>query len=234
MVAAVVVIAAFVVTLVISGDDDEQSADPTSSGPEEPGSDEPSSGGSQSEEPTTSDPATGSPSDGTTTTDPQIDPNVEPGDGSTITGDGYTFTLPDAAWTDVTDEAGKIPGGGSIDTFVVLGSSIAVAQSNVIVEAIPSPASSPEELEALWKRNVSSSDGATTVDIPDIEIDGERAIGIEVPDRSNNAGVPLTQIVYLTLHGGTQYSIGLSYPRSGDSISKGDFEKLLASWTWTA
>lgn len=167
------------------------------------------------------------------------EPTSEPTETTTssrgdVAGDGYTYDLPDVGWTDATDEAGTL-GAPTIDTVIVLGSSIELSQSNIIIEALgDGGADSLEDLEGLWKRNLGGADGATPTDIDDIEIAGERAIGVRIEDRVNANGDPITQIAYLALHDGQQYSIGLSFPSSGDTVSEGDFEKVLDSWAWTS
>lgn len=212
--AALVVIAAFVVTLVVTTGDDD---------PNEAATDNPSS------EPT-SETTSESSSPSSPSTAVSSDPPAEPGKG-TIIGDGYQYDLPAAGWTDASDGAEEL--GGTIDTIIVLGSSIQTAQSNILVEALSAgPATELEELEQLWKRNLSSTDNATPVDIEDTTIDGERAIGVSIDDRKNLNGDLIKQVAYLTLHEGNQYSIGLSFPAQDDVVSQPDFQKVLDSWTW--
>lgn len=157
----------------------------------------------------------------------------EPATGDQITGDGYSYNLPRSGWQDATAEAKASGSGGAIDSIAVLGSSLAMAQSNILVEALPAGgADSPEQIEPLWKRNLAGNDGAQPQDIEDVEIDGERAVGVEINDRENVRGVLVDQIVYLTVHEDMQYSLALTYPAQGDSVSEPDFRKALASWTW--
>lgn len=167
----------------------------------------------------------------TDATDATGQPSVAPAEGDPVPGKGYTFRLPATGWQEATQEAQDLA--GTIDTAIILGSSIQLAQSSVIVEALDAgPATSVDDLAGLWKRNLSGVDGATPVDVDETTIDGERAIGVRIEDRVNEAGDPITQVVYLALHAGQQYSIGLSFPREGDTTSEGDFAALLASWTW--
>lgn len=227
IVAAVLLVAgAFALTLVLVGGGDdapdeasssqatsEATTDPTESDPTEP---------TEPTDPTTS----GSPTDEPSTDEPQ------PGDGD-IVGDGYSYDLPAAGWKDASVDAKDLA--GTIDTAIVLGASINMAQSSIIVEALSAGGvESLEDLESLWKRNLSSSDNATPVDIEDITIDGERAIGVRIDDRVNNEGTPISQIAYLTLRDGMQYSIGLSLPQTGDDVSEGDFRTMLDSWSWSS
>lgn len=224
--AVVVVIAAFAVTLLVTrgGDDgpDETSATDSSTGsPSEPTSESTSKSGSESPDPTASEP---------TESD---SPTSDPVPGDVVSGDGYTYELPATGWKEASQEAKGLA--ATIDTAIILGASIDLSQSSIIVEALSAgPASSVDDLEGLWKRNLASTDGATPVDIDDATIDGERAIGVRIEDRVNNAGDPITQVAYLALHEGMQYSIGLSFPQSGDVTSEDDFDTLLSSWTWTS
>ena len=55
--------------------------------------------------------------------------------GGDVEGDGYTYDLPNDSWTEATDEAADLDA-PTIDTVVVLGSSIELSQSNIIVEAL--------------------------------------------------------------------------------------------------
>ncbi|MFB9313450.1 hypothetical protein [Nocardioides plantarum] len=220
------VAAAFTVTLVVVGNDDGDKA------PDEASSSDASS--QPTSDPTASDPTATDSSDPTDpTSDPTTGTSAPPvGDGD-ISGDGYSYDLPATGWKDASSDAKKLA--DTIDSAIVLGSSINLAQSSIIVEALSAGgAESLEDLEPLWKRNLSSTDNATPVDIADTTIDGERAIGVKIEDRLNNAGDPITQIAYLALHNGNQYSIGLSYPKTGDTTSVDDFKKMLASWRWSS
>ena len=155
--------------------------------------------------------------------------------GDTIAGDGYTFELPGVGWEDALDRAEELDAGPTIDAFIILGSNPELAQSNIIVEELSAGgAASVDDLAGQWKRNLSGTDGATIIDIDDIEIDGERAIGTRIPDRINVDGLEITQVAYLTIHDGRQYSIGLTLQREGDPVSEADFERFLDSWRWTS
>lgn len=205
--AAALVVAAFVVTLVVASDNDAGT--------------EPTGAGATSAAP----PSSGTPETST----------ASPATGDLVSGDGYSFRLPGVGWQDALDETEGLDPGGTIDAFVILGSSVALAQSNILVEALSAgPASDVEDLEDLWKRNLASTDDATPVDIDDTSVAGERAIGVEISDRTNDAGTAIVQVAYLVLHEGNQYSIALTYPAAGDAVSRADFEKVLASWEWTS
>lgn len=222
--AVLLVAAAFTITLVVVGNDGEgepgqaSSSDATSDPTTEPTS---SSGTPETSAPTE---PTGEPTDETTTRTPTAD-----GD---IVGEGYSYDLPAPGWRDASSEAKELA--ETIDTAIILGSSLDLSQSSIVVEALNSGfASSLEQLEAPWKRNLSSTDDATPVDIAETSIAGERAIGVRIDDRLNDAGDPIRQIAYLVLHEDRQYSIALSFPGSGDVTSQADFEEMLASWSWT-
>ncbi|MCW2816864.1 MAG: hypothetical protein JWN84_4319 [Nocardioides sp.] len=221
--AVALVVAAFVVTLVVTRGDDEPEQASSSSSSSEPTSE------------ATSEETSSEPTETTEPTEPtEDDPSTatsDPAPGDVITGDGYSYSLPAAGWKDASADAKELA--ATIDTAIILGASIDMSQSSIIVEALTAgTASSLDDLEGLWKRNLSSSDGATPVDIEETTLDGERAIGVRIEDRVNNAGLPITQVAYLALHDGRQYSIGLSFPQSGDEVSEGDFETMLASWSW--
>lgn len=206
------VIAAVVVTLVVAGGDDDPgtAATSTSAAPSDPTSD-------PTDEPTS---------------DVSIAP--DPASDDAILGDGYSFELPGVGWQDALDEAQSSGLGSTLDTIIILGTSLDLAQSNILVEAL-SAGGAPdlEALEGQWKRNLSGSDGAVPDDIPDITIGGERAIGVRFSDRENVNGFFIDQVAYLTLHNGNQYSIALSLPSENDSVSEDDFDKVLATWIWT-
>jgi hypothetical protein len=212
VVAVLLVGAAFAVTLVVAGRGDDDPAEATSSRPTA---------------------ATSSPTDETSTPSATA-PSTAPGTAATdVVGDGYGYDLPAPGWKDASQDAQRLA--PTIDTAIILGSSIDLSQSSIIVEALSSgSASSVDDLADLWKRNLSSTDNATPVDIAETTIAGERAIGVRIEDRVNNAGIPITQVAYLALHDGRQYSVGLSFPQEGDAISEGDFATMLDSWSWTS
>lgn len=152
---------------------------------------------------------------------------------SAIVGSGYYFELPGIDWRDALDEARSNELEAMLDSIIILGPSLDLAQSNILVEALTAgEASDLDALRAEWKRNLSGDDGAVPDEIPDITIDGEPAIGVRFTDRENASGLLIDQIAYLTLHEGSQYSVALSLPSQDDAVSEVAFSKLLASWTW--
>ncbi len=169
------------------------------------------------------------PTDSPTSPTETADPSTQ----GKITGDGYTYDLPGPGWNDASSEGASLA--PTIDTIAVLGTDTDNAQSNILVEALPAgSATDVKRLQPIWERNLSGSDNATPTSIDDITIDGERAVGVQIDDRVNKAGVAITQIAYLTLHDGNQFSIALSLPKEGDTYSRDDFKKALDSWTWTS
>lgn len=181
--------------------------------------------------------------------DPSGDPSSDASDGPTVAassepasavpddailGQGYYFELPGIGWQDAIDETRSSGLGATLDSIIILGDSLDVAQSNILVEALTAGgAADLEALEEQWKRNLSGVDGAVPDDLPDITIDGERAIGVRFTDRENVNGLLIDQVAYLALHDGNQFSVALSLPSADDTVSEADFEKVLASWTWT-
>lgn len=226
--AVVVVVAAFVVTIVVTSggdDDDPDEARTSDTGSPTESSDTASTETTESTEPTES----GDP------TDPEpADPTASELPDGVFGGEGYTFTVP-TGWADASAEADGIPNAQWVDAIIVLGSSLELSQSNVIVEALSAGAAdAPEDLENLWKRNLASSDNPTITDNDGTTIDGERAIGVTIDGRTNAGGIAITQLCYLVLHDGRQYSIGLTFPKENDDVSQGDFEAMLSSWSWTS
>ena len=213
VVAVLVVIAALVVTVVFTrGDDNAGPAGPA-------GTDQGT--GVASGEPTTA------PSSAAATAGADVPDKA-------IIGAGYYFELPGIGWQNALDEAQSSGLGATLDSIIILGSSLDLAQSNILVEALTAGgAPDLEALEEQWKRNLSGADGAVPDDLPDITIDGERAIGVRFTDRENVNGLLIDQVAYLTLHEGNQFSVALSLPSADDVVSEADFEEVLASWTWT-
>ncbi|MAS55593.1 MAG: hypothetical protein CMJ44_13405 [Pimelobacter sp.] len=222
MVGALVVVAAVVVTLVVTtGGDDAGTAgdDSTTSATSDPG-------GTPSENE-----GTGS----TETSDPTPSDDPPPSTEGAISGDGYTFELPGVGWQDALAEAQASGLGATLDSIIILGTSLDLAQSNILVETLTSGgAPDLESLEGQWKRNLGGSDGAVPDDIDDITIDGERAIGVRFSDRVNVNDFVIDQVAYLTIHDGNQYSIALTLPSENDAVSEDDFAKVLDSWSWTS
>jgi hypothetical protein len=223
---AIVVVVALVVTLVVTtGDEPEQAQD------------DPTASSTDGSEETTEDPTDGATDESTESTEGPTDEATEepvepPADA--VVGNGYYFELPGIGWQDAIDEARSSDLGSTLDAIIVLGTSLDLAQSNILVEALTAGgAPDLESLEDAWKRNLSGNDGAVPEDIPEITLDGERAIGVRFTDRENVNGVLIDQVVYLALHEGNQYSVALSLPSENDDVSEADFEKVLDSWTWT-
>ncbi len=205
---ALVMVAAIAVSLVVTGQDD----DPTASG------------------------GAGDDTAGQTTPTPEPSPTptepapVPPADA--LVGAGYFYELPGIGWTDISD-ARQLADAPTVDTMSALGTTFRNASANILVEAFTSGGiTEPEDLESQWKRNIVGGTDVTPRDLPDRDIDGERAIGIAI-ERDNDAGVSVRQRAYLVLHDGNQFSIALSYPAGTDDIALADFEKALDSWRWT-
>ena len=152
--------------------------------------------------------------------------------GDTITGDGYSYALPED-WHDVTEQAlsGNPP--GAIDTVTAWGEQFNGAPANVIVEIGPAVGvSDPEELRSTWESNMAAATQATPEQIDGTEIGGETAIGTEIR-RSNQNGIDIVQIAYLTIHEGNAYSVALSTNADSEDEARGTFDELLSSWSWT-
>ncbi len=178
----------------------------------------------------TSEPTSKTTSETETSTEP-TSPTGTGAAGDPVTGDGYRYALPTGEWRDRSDQAATL--GATIDTVIVLGPSVELSQSAVFVEVLPNPGvDDVTDIRDAWARNVKANDGATTEPIDPITVDGEPAVGVDVANRKNNAGVKIKQRAYLTLHDDLQVGIYLTYPASGDAVSVDDFQKVLDSWRW--
>lgn len=163
-------------------------------------------------------------------TDPTTDPTgPAPGD---ISGNGYSFALPDA-WQDVT--ADVLAGGqaGATDLAVAWGTSLEAARANLIVETgFASGETDPEALRAAWESNMAGATGATPEDNGTETFDGETAIAVKI-SRVNENDVAIEQFGYLTIHDGDLYSVILS-AEAGDEKAQDAFADILESWTWSS
>jgi hypothetical protein len=167
-------------------------------------------------------------------TDPTTDATEVTPDptGSSISGNGYTFALPDA-WQDVT--ADVLAGGqaGATDLAVAWGTSLEAARANLIVETgFASGETDPEALRDAWESNMAGATGATPEDNGTETFDGETAIAVKI-SRINENDVAIEQFGYLTIHDGDLYSVILS-AEAGDEKAQDAFGEILDSWTWSS
>ena len=207
----VLIVGAVVTVVLVAGDgDDDPEADPTSETSSETET--------ETETETSSDPPS---------------PTESGAAGDPVPGDGYQYALPTSEWQNRSDQAASL--GATIDTVITLGPSVELSQSAIFIEVLPNPGvENVEDIRAAWARNVKGTDGATTQPIESVTVDGEPAVGVDVGNRENNAGVPIKQRAYLTLHDDLQVGIYLTYPASGDSVSLGDLQRVIDSWRWNA
>ncbi len=151
-------------------------------------------------------------------TEPQRAPRSPARPATPCAGDGYRYALPTGEWRNRSDQASTL--GATIDTVIVLGPSVELSQSAIFVEVLPNPGvDDVADIRDAWARNVKSNDGATTATIDPVTVDGEPAVGVDVANRKNNAGVAIKQRAYLTLHDDLQVGIYLTYPAAGDDVS---------------
>lgn len=149
----------------------------------------------------------------------------------TLAGNGYSYTLPNG-WSEVTDEAlaGNPP--GAIDTVSAWGERFNGAPANIIVEVGSAQGTSdPEELRQGWEANMGAVTNSTPKPIDDTTIANETAIGTEIR-RSNENGIDIVQIAYLTVHDGNAYSVALSTNAETEDEARSEFEMILNSWSW--
>lgn len=199
----------------LGGDDEEPSADDPSS--------EPTTTGTTSTEPASAEP--------TATEDTDLS------DGLTVYGDGYVFDLPEG-WEDGSDEIGSQPETAAIDTISLWeGDSIASARANLIVEAASSYGNDdPDAMADDWKRAMVGSlqSVATTPveqeDLPDRELDGEAAVGVEV-SYENQYNADIRQLAYMTVHDGRQYGVTVTIVND-DAETEPIYYDALDSWQW--
>jgi flagellar basal body-associated protein FliL len=151
--------------------------------------------------------------------------------GEKLTGQGYTYELPED-WNEATDEAKGQDAPGTIDTVSIWGEKLDGSQANVIVEASSGVGDADlESLRSTWESNMSGASGSTPMDYDGTTIDGEEAIGAKF-ERDNTAGTAIVQIAYLTVHDGTAYSVILSTQQDKADEAMRAYDDLLGSWTW--
>ncbi len=172
------------------------------------------------------------------TTEPTATEDTDLSDGLTVYGDGYVFDLPEG-WRDGSDEIGTDPGTASIDTLSLWeGDDIASARANLIVEAASSYGNDDVgDLAETWKQTmVSSLDAVATAgveqqDLPDRELGGESARGVEVRYQ-NQYDADIRQLAYLAIHDGRQYGVTVTIVNN-DSAVEPIYDDVLDSWQWT-
>ncbi|MBM9460787.1 hypothetical protein JK386_12825 [Nocardioides sp. zg-536] len=181
------------------------------------------------------DPTTSQGTDGTDTpTTPDASETSEVPDigGPTIEGLGYTVQVP-KGWTDGTEPfRADNPGLTTLDRVLLWGTTFNTSRANVIVETQSSYGSTdPEDLKDAWKRALVASDPTATIrDIPDASIGGQPAKGVEI-ERTNDAGVAVSQRSFLVISGDKGYSITVSLKKGDDKVFD-EFDKILSTWRW--
>jgi hypothetical protein len=189
------------------GDDDEPSADPTSSDTTDGGSEDPT------EDPTSDVPDLGGP---------------------TIDGLGYTVQVP-SGWTDGTTEfVEQNPGLTTLDKVFLWGTTFNTARGNVIVETQSAFGNTdPNALKDDWKEALVSSDPSADIsDIANTSIGGQTALGVEIA-RTNDNDVDVQQRSYLVISGDKGYSITVSLKQGDDDVLS-KFEEILTTWQWVS
>ncbi|MFC5727840.1 MULTISPECIES: hypothetical protein [Nocardioides] len=167
--------------------------------------------------------------------DPSADETSETVDlgGITIKGQGYQVQAPEG-WSDGTEEFVKNnPGLTTLDKVVLWGDTFNTARANIIVETQSSyGATDPNDLKDAWKEALVSGDPTADVtDIPNVAIDGQTALGVEI-SRTNDSGVKVKQRSHLVISGELGYSITVSL-KDGDEKVLPQFEEILTTWEWS-
>lgn len=154
--------------------------------------------------------------------------------GPTVEDDNYTVQLADG-WTDGTEkflEQNPDGGGSTFERVFVWGETIADGRGNIIVESQSSYGETdPEELADTWKSALTSSTpDAKLEEVDDIEIDGERALTVEI-QRTNDNGIALTQRSHLVIKGDKAWSLTATLKEGDDKVLE-RFEEILSTWKW--
>jgi hypothetical protein len=154
-------------------------------------------------------------------------------DGPTIEGKGYKVQVP-KGWNDGTEEfVADNPGLTTLDKVILWGDTFNTARGNIIVETQSSYGSTdPNDLKEDWKKALVSTDtSAEVTDIPNVAIDGQTALGVEI-SRTNDSGVQVKQRAHLVISGDLGYSITVSL-KDGDDEVLTKFEEILTTWQWS-
>jgi hypothetical protein len=152
---------------------------------------------------------------------------------STVTGDGYSYELPDG-WSDAGDEAleDNLAGTRTVDLAAALGEGPDDTVAVLMIGSVPARPV-PFDLEAarlVWADKLDASEGATPRSVVAPPIGGEGAIGFEL--RQNVSGLELVQTYYLTVHDGQVYVFSTTENHENETWAK--YEKILDSRTWTS
>ncbi len=162
---------------------------------------------------------------------PAETPAAEPAAGETITGTGYSFSVPEG-WA-IPDQA--LPGTEAVDVFVanLTDASADGFADNVNVVLSPAPqAITADQVETLGVDELEGAAGATNV---------------TVEERTTVAGEESAHLSASVDQQGVQYNIDQFYPSQGDQtyvvtfsfstdVTADDraavYESVLATWTW--
>ena len=154
--------------------------------------------------------------------------------GPTVEDDDYDVQLA-KGWQDGTERfLAENPdgGGGTFERVFIWGETIATGRGNIIVESQSAFGSTdPEDLKANWKNALTSSTPDATIDeVDDIEIDGQKALTVDI-QRTNDSGVELTQRSHLVVNGEKAWSLTVTLKRGDDDVLE-KFEEILSTWKW--
>jgi hypothetical protein len=146
-----------------------------------------------------------------------------------ISGDGYTYEIPEG-WTDITDQVLKDnPGQPTLDTASAWGKSVAAGRANVIVEVSSWTYTDLGDAEDVLSSNLETL-GGTVEDIEDRTIDGEPAAGVLL-SRANESGVDVEQTAYI-VHVGDDAVVITASNKADDDGPQDAYEEIYDSWSW--
>lgn len=175
-----------------------------------------SSGATESGEP-------GEPTDGSSATEPPAVPE------GSVQGDGYTMAIPEG-WTDLSDRDKDVPQLAQADLAYGDTTEQEFASNlNTIVTPAGGVTVSDQGVREQLADLVEQKLGVRPKPIPDVELDGEKAIG-----QTARLGDPDASLIqYVTVHDDEAYTltVTLSAARAGeaDAIVSG----VVDSWQWT-
>lgn len=156
--------------------------------------------------------------------------DVKPADGKTITGTGYSYTLP-KGW-DVPKE--KIPGTEATDTFAAdLKDSDGFADNiNVIKQNVAPPKKLGEFKDELGDQLKAA--GGQNVEVKEIgQIAGDESLHISSTQGADKIANLTEQ--YFVVHDGATYFITFSHSPDVSEKDRADLaQSVLASWKWTS
>lgn len=138
-----------------------------------------------------------------------------PANGATLTGDGFTITLPEG-WEDSTEETKK-----QVPTGLAAAAKGPKAGETLIVVAVTSPEIPLNTYKETLEQQLKAS-GATDISVKETQLDGQQAIQL-----SAKAGTATSTNV-------VAFKSGKMYQMTVGSASGDVTETFTSGWKWTA